>query len=342
MRNTDTAGSLHIEFFTDTAFKKTDIHKAVGFGNTDSADEVKHGSGSITSSAQTAERRHTGVVPTVHNTVFHEGTEISLGHNGVCHVQTCKFDLTGFAGFIFKIDIVDNPIVKRSVNFIFQRTEGVGNAFQCVLDRVCEVIHRKDAPFRALSVVFYVFDTVDNGVAHTEVTGSEINLCAKSVFTFGEFAVLHAFKKIKAFFDGTVTPGRNSRVGQVARKFGGAELFGSQLTNVSKTLFDESDSKLVVLFKVIGAVVETVFPVKTEPVNVFFDRVNEFSIFLCGVGIVHTEIALTTVFFRRTEVDNQRLAVSDVQITVGFGRKTGVNIVCCYFTRFNIFINQFI
>ena len=68
--------------------------------------------------------------------------------------------------------------------------------------------------------MLYVFDTVDNGVTHTEVAGSKVDLCAKCIFTFGEFTVLHAFKEIKALFDRTITERRNCGIFSITCIFG--------------------------------------------------------------------------------------------------------------------------
>ena len=50
-----------------------------------------------------------------------------------------------------------------------QRTDRMGNAFDGVLDRMREVVHRVDAPGIAGSVVMHMGYTVDNRVSHVDV-----------------------------------------------------------------------------------------------------------------------------------------------------------------------------
>ena len=106
------------------------------------------------------------------------------------------------------------------------------------------------------------------------------------------------------------------------------ELLGGQLANVSVTVLYEFFGKLVCFFKIVGAVEESVSPVKAEPMNVFLDGVNKFRVFLRGVSVVHSEVAESVIFLRSAEVDYQRLAVSDVEISVRFGGKTSVYCFC--------------
>ena len=60
--------------------------------------------------------------------------------------------------------------------------------------------------------------------------------------------------------------------------------------------------------------------------DVLLDGVHELRVLLGGVGVVHAQIADAAEFFSGAKVDDQRLAVADVKITVGFGRETGVDL----------------
>ena len=102
------------------------------------------------------------------------------------------------------------------------------------------------------------------------------------------------------------------------------ELLGCQLADISQALLDQLDSILVVLLEVVGTVEETIAPVEAQPVDIFLDSINVLDIFLCGVGVVHTQIADTAELLSCAEVDPQRLAVADVQVAVGLRGETGV------------------
>ena len=59
--------------------------------------------------------------------------------------------------------------------------------------------------------------------------------------------------------------------------------------------------------------------------DVLLDGLHELHILFGGVGVVHAEIAQSVVLLGGAEVDDQRLAVADMQIAVGFRRKPGVD-----------------
>ena len=63
----------------------------------------------------------------------------------------------------------------------------------------------------------------------------------------------------------------------------------------------------------------------SREVTVTLDGLDILGVFLGGVGIVKAQVAQTAVLFGGAEVDGQGLAVADVQITVGFRRKTGMD-----------------
>ena len=165
----------------------------------------------------------------------------------------------------------------------------MSDALKRVLNGVSKVVHGEDAPLGSLSVVFDVTDTVQDGVTHIEVTGSQIDLGSQGVLAFRDFTGTHTAEQIQAFFSRTVTEGRDGGMGQVTSVF--LELFGGQFAHVGMTVLDQCFRQLVGLFKIVGAVVETVAPVEAQPMDIFFDGIYEFSIFLCGIGIVHTQVA---------------------------------------------------
>ena len=111
----------------------------------------------------------------------------------MCDAESCKLDLTGLAG---GGDVVYDPVIKGSVRFELERAEGVRDAFQCVFDRMCEVVHRIDAPLCACSVMRQVIDPVDNGISHVEVAGCEIDLGAERHLAVLEFAGSHSLEEV--------------------------------------------------------------------------------------------------------------------------------------------------
>ena len=75
----------------------------------------------------------------------------------------------------------------------------------------------------------------------------------------------------------------------------GADLVGREIADVGPALFDENDGPFIELLKIIGSV-QFICPVKSEPMNVFFDTFYVFRFFFFRIGIVKTEIGFTAIF----------------------------------------------
>ena len=88
----------------------------------------------------------------------------------------------------------------------------------------------------------------------------------------------------------------------------GAHFVGTLFIDVGVTGLDQMFGKLVHPIEIIGRVIEIVFramlPVKAHPTDAFLDRVN---------------------VLRQSEIQANALGVTDMQIAVGFGRKTRAN-----------------
>ena len=59
--------------------------------------------------------------------------------------------------------------------------------------------------------------------------------------------------------------------------------------------------------------------------DILLDGLHKLHILLGGVGVVHAEVAKAAELLGGAEINNQRLAVADVQVAVGLRRETGVN-----------------
>ena len=199
----------------------------------------------------------------------------------------------------------------------------MGNALQRVLNGMGKVVHGIDAPLVPLTVVVHMADAIDDRVAHIEVAGRQVDLCPEGIAVVLKFSGAHSGKQVQAFLHGSVAVGGNCGGIQVAPVL--LELLRRQLADVGQSLLDQLHRVLIVLFKVIGAVVEAVAPVEAQPVDVLLDGLNELHVLFGGVGVVHAEVAQAVILLRGAEVDDQCLAVADMQIAVGLRRKPGVD-----------------
>ena len=187
--------------------------------------------------------------------------------------------------------------------------------------------------------MLHIFDAVDDGVAHTEVARRKVDFSTQRVFALRELARSHAGKEVKAFRHRTVAPRRHRRMRQVTRVFRVTEVLRRQLADISKPFLNQSHRQLIIFLKIVRAVEKAILPVKSEPADVLHDGVDKLGVLLGGIGVIHAQIALAAVLFRRAEIDDQRLAVTDVQISVRLRRKTGVNAVRRYSPLADVLVN---
>ena len=287
----------------------------------DALAEIADGTGGVATATQAAQSGHTGVIPTGDQLFLYQLTQLALAHDGVVDTQTGKLDLTRGMGHG---DIFHHPVVQGAMILVLQRAQGVGNAFDGILDGMGEVVHGEDAPLGALTVMLYKTNAVQHGVTHVEVAAGQIDLGAQGVLTLGELTGAHTAEQIQALFHRTVAIGANCGTGQVTAIF--AELLGSQLADIGQTLLDQFFGILIGLLEVVGTVVETIIPVKAQPTDIFLNGLDILGVFLGRVGVIHTQVAQAAVLFGGAEVDIQSLAVTDVQVAVGLGRKTCVDL----------------
>ena len=320
IENCHNALCIGVQIVSQAAFKQCPVHGGVHLGNADTLAEIADGARSIAAAAQTAEGGHTGIVPTAYSAFLHKLSQLALGHNGVIYAKAGKLYLTGLVvgdGYI-----VDDPVVKGPVILVLKGAEGMGDTLQCVLNGVGKVIHGENAPLCTLTVMLNVADAVDDRVAHIEVAAFKVYLGTESVFALLELAISHTAEKVETFFNGPVPPGADGRAGSVAAVF--AELLRSKLAYIGQTLFYKLLGVLIGLLKIVGTIEESVAPVKAQPVNIFLNCLDELGVLLGRVGVIHTQIADAAKLFSSAKVDGQCLAVTDMQISVGFGREAGV------------------
>ena len=214
------------------------------------------------------------------------------------------------------------------MRFEFQRTDGVGNAFDPVAKRVRKVIHRVDTPLVTGAVVGAVLDAVDDRVAHVHVRARKIHLGAETLLAVGVLAVAHLAEQLHVLFDAAVAVRARAAglAGVVAAVF--LHLVAGQVFHVGLAHLDKLFGKGVNLVVVVAGEVFAALPFKAEPLHVFTDGVHVFHVFLGGVRVVKAQVrdaAEILVLVCRTEIQADGLGVSDVDVAVGFGRKTGVH-----------------
>ena len=235
-----------------------------------------------------------------------------------------------------KADVVNDPIVKRSVIFELYRAKRVCNAFERILNRMSIVIQRINAPFISLSVMVGMNYSVDCGVSHIHIGRRHIYFCSKGLCAVGKFSVLHSFEKFEVLFYCTVAVGAVlTGLCQSASVL--SHFIGRKVANIRFTVLYKLDGKFIALVKIIRAVENASRRNSAKPCKVLINGLNVFVILFCGICVIITKVEKSTVFFSGIAVYPYSLSRANVQISVRLRRKTCMNLKLGIF--FQVFVN---
>ena len=312
---------VEVQVLPQAVLQEGVLHGGVHLGHAVSLAEVPDGGGGVAPAAQAADGGHPGVVPAGHVAALHQGPELPLAHHRVVDAKPGKLNLPGLTG---QGDVLDDPVVEGPVVLKLQGAQGVGDALHGVLKGVGVVVHGVDAPLVPGAVVAGVVDPVDHRVSHIEVAGGQVDLGPQGVPAVLKLPCPHPAEQVQALLFGAVPVGALGGVGQIPPHL--LHLLRGQLAHVSQALFDQLLGALVHGLKVIGGVVEPVVPVVAQPVDILFNGVHVLHVFLHRVGVVHAKVADAPKALRRAKVDVDGLGVADVQVAVGLGWETGVDL----------------
>ena len=284
----------------------------------------------ISATAETTDSRHTGIIPSVHQFLFYQSQQITFAHQRIAEVQFIELILvrTVIIQILSFFHPVYKKIVERTVRNEFQRTERMGYAFEVVALSMCEVIHRISFPSGARAMVRMVHYTINDRIAEVHVRIRHVNFGTEHHSTFCYFTCIHLLEQGETFFYWAVAVGTfHTRLGRST--FLLCDLLGSLLVNICFTFFNEADGKVPQLLEVIGRIV-FITPLVTQPLNIFLDGFYIFHIFLGRIGIIETQIADAIVVGCNTKIKANSLGVTDVEVSVGFGRETRLHLTTVF------------
>ena len=118
-------GGTGIQVFAYGAFEQGEVVECIVSGVTYFIDELTDGFGRIAATAESAESRHTGIVPVVHQSFLHQDQQVAFTHQRVVQVQFVELRLTGtvVVQVLAFFQPVDEQIVKRAVRHELECTE---------------------------------------------------------------------------------------------------------------------------------------------------------------------------------------------------------------------------
>ena len=137
----------------------------------------------VTPAAETADGRHTGIVPTVDETFFYQSQQVAFAHQRIAQVELVEFVLvrTMVVQILAFFHPIYEQVVQRTVRNKLQCTQRVGYTFKVVALSVSEIIHRVSLPCSTRTVVRMLHNAIDNRVAEVHVGACHVNLDRKSV-----------------------------------------------------------------------------------------------------------------------------------------------------------------
>ncbi len=218
--------------------------------------------------------------------------------------------------------VVDEPVVERPVVLEFEAAQGVRDALDGVGLAVGEVVGRIDAPRVARPRMLRVQDPVQDRVAQVDVAGGHVDARAQDARAVGELAGAHAREQVEALLRRAVPP-RALSAGFGERAAVLADLVGGEVVDVRLADLDEVDGPLVELLEVVRCEVEVLAPVEAQPPDVRLDGVDVLLLFLHGVRVVEAQMTAAAELAGDTEVDADRLRMTDVEVAVRLRGEAG-------------------
>ncbi len=308
-----------IQVLADAVLEHRDVDDAVALRHADAVAKRADRFGRVPPPPEARDRGHAGIVPAADVAARHQRQQLPLAHHGVRQVQPRELDLLRVTR---GGELVEHPIVERSVDLELERADRVRDAFERVREAVREVVERIDAPPVARAVMGRAPNAVERRVAQVDVGRRHVDLRAQHVRPVRELTRPHAREEI-AVLSGAALAVRAvpSRLGEGAAI--GADVVGRQAVDVGLAVVDQPQRELEELLEVVRRVEELVGPVESEPAHVFHDRVDVLDVFLGRIGVVEAEMADAAVLLRQAEIQADALGVPDVQIPVRLGWEAG-------------------
>ena len=71
--------------------------------------------------------------------------------------------------------------------------------------------------------------------------------------------------------------------------------------------------------------IQAFFPIKAEPADIGLDGFNKFGALAIRIGVIEPQSATSLEVLSKAKVETDRLRMSNMEVPVGFRRKTGRN-----------------
>src|SRR5215217_4629223 len=196
----------------------------------------------------------------------------------------------------------------------------MGNCFYAVALSVRKIIHWINAPLIAGPMVMGMFDSVDDWITHQHIRAGHVDQGTQGTYAICKLSCLHSAEKIKIFCYAAASE-RAVFAGFCWCSFKFGDLVGSAVVYIGQSFFYQRNRIIIKRIEVIGSI-KLIFPLKTEPFDVFLLTVNVFSLLGYGIGVIKPKVSIAPVFLSKSKIEAYCFCVSNMQVSVRLWRKT--------------------
>ena len=182
-----------------------------------------------------------------------------------------------------------------------------------------------------------MLDTIEKRIAEHHVRARHINLRPEDFLAVSIFAGFHITENLEVLLHAPVSV-RAFHARFVDGAASLADFFLSLVIDVCQSPLYQVFSPFVQLVEIVRSI-SFLIPLETKPLDIFFNRIHIFGVFLGRVGIVETQVCLAAIFLSQAEVYADTFRMSKMQISVRLRRETGQNAV--HFPGLEIRFNDF-
>ena len=190
-----------------------------------------------------------------------------------------------------------------------------------IANAVGEVVHGVHAPSIAGALVGSVSNAINHRITHIQIWRGHINFQARHMGPVRKFSSPHASKQVYILIYRTLTV-RAVFAGLRQRATGGANFLRVQRTDVGLAIAHQCFSVVVDLLKIVRRMGNGL-PLKTQPRHIVLNGFHIFVAFFDGVGVIKAQVGCTAIFFSDTKIQTDAFGVTDMQESIGLGRKAG-------------------
>ena len=275
-------------------------------------------------SAQSRDRDKPRVVPSVDNSILDQLLDISLAGDDILQIHLRELNLA--RRILEDPRLAHHPLIQRAVILKLERAQRMRHALEGILKRMSKVIHRVDAPFIPGVLMMQMRHAVQNRISHVDVRARHVDLRAERLRPVRKLACPHALKEVEILLHGAVpvriVPARLRQCAAVLPDF-----VRRQIGDICLPLADENQRDLIHFVKIVAGIEEAVPIVRTEPLHIPLNRIDEFILLLCRIRVVKAQAELSAVFLCDSIVQQNGLGMADVKVTVRLRREAGLYMV---------------